>query len=441
MMEFFGPALWIYAVPAAAIWCLYFLRTRAKERIARDLLDESVAAQLLEPPSLHPVIDPNLCAGCGACAGACPEGAGEVLGVISGKATLVSPTSCIGHGACKDACPMQAIELVFGTATRGVDIPYVDPEFESNVPGVFIAGELGGMGLVRNAIEQGRQAMEAISRKRPRGRLPVLDVLIVGGGPAGLAATLAAHELGLRYRTIEQESVGGAVAHYPRGKIVMTQPVVLPIYGRVESGEIQKEALLALWRDVEERTGIEIHCGERMESLSAATFDGDTITVTTTQGKYETQAVLLCIGRRGSPQKLGVPGEDLCKVVYRLADADQYCRRHVTVVGGGDSALEAAIELSLAGAASVALVHRGEVFDRARPKNRRRVQECARRGDLEILLESRVVAISENEIEIDVAGTRQQRWNDGLIVCTGGVLPTELLRAVGIRFESKYGTR
>jgi len=438
MLDFLDPALWIYTVPAVGIWWLYFVRTHARERAARELLDESEAAQLLEPVSLHPVIDPNLCAGCGACVSACPEGADEVLGVIAGKATLVSPTSCIGHGACKDACPMQAIELVFGTATRGVDIPYVDPDFETNVPGVFIAGELGGMGLVRNAIEQGRQAVSAIARKRPRARAPELDLLIVGGGPAGLAATLAAQELGLRYRTIEQESVGGAVAHYPRGKIVMTQPVVLPLYGRVESGEIQKEALLALWHDVEERTGIEIHCGERMESLSAAP---DGLTVTTTQAKYEAQAVLLCIGRRGSPQKLGVPGEQLCKVVYRLADADQYCRRHVLVVGGGDSALEAAIELSLAGAGSVVLVHRGEVFDRARPRNRRRVQEHARRGDLEILLESRVVAISEDEVEIDVAGNRQKRWNDGVIVCTGGVLPTELLRGVGIQFESKYGTR
>ena len=176
-----------YALPLTAIWVAYaWARRRAhvQSSAARAAAKE---AGLFEPPSLHPLFDPTLCRGCGACVKACPEG--DVIGLISGKAALIEPSQCIGHGACRAACPFGAITLVFGTEERGVDIPHVRPNFETNVPGVFIAGELGGMGLIRNAIEQGRQAVAAISSLDGLGRQDRLDLVIVGAGPAGISAS------------------------------------------------------------------------------------------------------------------------------------------------------------------------------------------------------------------------------------------------------------
>ena len=155
----------LYLLVLALALAFYLLRRQRRQTRHAAELRASIEGGLAEPPSLHPVVDPALCIGSGSCVQACPE---EALGIVNGKAVLKNAAACIGHGACHAACPMQAIRLVFGTERRGIDIPNVTPEFESNVPGIFIAGELGGMGLIRKAAEQGRQAMEAI-RKRTRG--------------------------------------------------------------------------------------------------------------------------------------------------------------------------------------------------------------------------------------------------------------------------------
>ena len=218
----------------------------------------------MEPPTLHPEIDHRLCIGCTNCVAACPEqGSHQVLGMIRKKAHLVGPTNCIGHGACKAVCPVNAITLVFGTAKRGVDIPFINPDFQTNVPGIFIAGELGGMGLIRNAVEQGRQAMVSIADLVKPPHQNTLDVVIVGAGPAGFSATLSATELRLKHVTVEQEELGGTVAHFPRRKLVMTQPADLPIVGKMPFTEVQKETLIDYWREVEQKTGIIISYDER----------------------------------------------------------------------------------------------------------------------------------------------------------------------------------
>ncbi|MEJ2107936.1 MAG: 4Fe-4S binding protein [Acidiferrobacteraceae bacterium] len=242
---------------AAATIVLYLLLQGRTDRKNRKKMLEAERAGLLEPASLHPVIDPNRCLGSGSCVLACPEG--DVLGMIKRRAQLINPSHCIGHGACKSACPHDAITLVFGSAKRGVDIPTVSPNFETNVGGIFIAGELGGMGLIRNAVEQGRQAMEAIRKRRAKGKK--LDVVIIGAGPAGFSASLAAMQHKLRYVTVEQENLGGTVSHFPRGKVVMTQPAKLPIIGKVKFTETSKEKLLAFWQEVEQRTGVKINTG------------------------------------------------------------------------------------------------------------------------------------------------------------------------------------
>ncbi len=425
----------IYLTPLLAIWGLYAgLRTRNHRR-NRAIRDEATAAGLTEPASLHPLVDPNQCIGSGACVAACPEH--NVLGVIAGKAELINPTHCIGHGACKTACPVDAISLVFGTERRGVDIPLVRPNFETNVSGIFIAGELGGMGLIRNTIEQGRQAIEAIGKLEGIGQGDRLDVVIVGAGPAGFSATLGAKKQGLRAVTIEQDSLGGTVAQYPRGKLIMTAPAELPIVGKVKFTEVSKETLLEFWQKVERDTQIKINYRERMEAITPV--DGG-FEVCTTRNTYRTRAVLLAIGRRGTPRKLGVPGEGFPKVVYRLIDPEQYRGWHILVAGGGDSALEAATSIAEQPGTTVTLCYRGESFHRSKAKNRQRVDEAEAAGSLRVLLKTNVKEIGRDTVKLEQEGELMELKNDTVIICAGGVLPTPFLKRVGISVETKHGT-
>lgn len=427
----------LYAAPLAAILGVYLWRQRVAQARSVRVHADSIAAGLTEPASLHPSIDPSKCLGCGACVKACPEQPHhEVLGLIKGKAVLVGPTDCIGHGACKVVCPFDAITLVLGTERRGVDIPVLKPNFESNVPGIFVAGELGGMGLIRNALMQGQQALEAIAKGLPAHR-DALDVLIVGAGPAGLAASLAAKKLGLKYLTLEQDSLGGAVFQYPRGKLVMTSPVELPLVGKVHFRNTSKEDLLKFWTDVCKRNGLDIRYQQRVERIVGA--DGS-FQVAANGKTHEAARILLAIGRRGTPRKLGVPGEESPKVVYRLIDPEQYRGQRIVVVGGGDSALEAAASIAELGDARVVLSYRGEAFQRAKQRNRQRVEEARGAGTLEVLLGSQISEIRAEEVLIDQAGRKLKVANDAVIVSAGGILPNDFLRSIGVEVETKYGT-
>ncbi len=424
----------VYGLPCVLLLGWHLTRRRRLESRSAEIQQRTGSA---EPASLHPVIDPGRCIGCGSCLKACPEQEHhEVLGIVRGRAALINPGDCIGHGACRVACPVEAITLVFGSERRGVDIPLVTPAFESTVPGIFIAGELGGMGLIRNALEQGRQAVEAI-RGRGKASGDMLDLVIVGAGPAGFAASLTALAGGMRSVTLEQESLGGCVFQYPRGKLVMTAPATVPLIGKIDFRQTSKEQLLQFWREAEQKTGVKINYQERVEDI---TREKDGFTVKSSRSQYRTRSVLLAIGRRGSPRKLEVPGEDLPKVVYRLIDPEQYRGQQVLVVGGGDSALEAAASIAEVGSGGVVLSYRGDGFDRAKARNRERIERAAQGKSLQVLLKSKVRQIEREQVAIEREGEVLSVRNDAVIVSAGGVLPSDFLRRIGISVETKYGT-
>lgn len=424
---------YIYVAVFVVVVALYLKRRRKRHTVNVAQLQYAVESGLMEPPSLHPVVDLARCMGSGACAKACPE---QALGVVDGKAVLINAAHCIGHGACAAACPVEAIKLVFGTEKRGIDIPNVTPQFEANVPGIFIAGELGGMGLIRKAAEQGRQAINSLRKKT--GGTADYDVVIVGCGPAGLSAGLSAIEHKLRYKLLEQEnSLGGAVYHYPRQKVAMTAPVDLALIGKVKFGEVHKEKLLEFWLDVVKKTGLQISFRERMEAIER---EGGCFVVRTNLGSYTARTVLLAMGRRGTPRKLDVPGEESHKVMYRLIDPVQFQGQAVLVVGGGDSALEAAITLSEQPGTEITLSYRSAAFSRVKQKNRMSLEQQQKAGRLRVLLNSQVKSVTEDRVEIDNNGVAESLRNDAVIVCAGGLLPTPLLQKIGIEFETKFGT-
>ena len=424
-----------YLLPALLILIPAAFHLRAKKKVSaihHAVLKEAQEAGLTEPPSLHPVVDLSICMGSGACVRACPE---KALGVIKGKGVLINPTHCIGHGACAPACPVGAIKLVFGTEKRGMDIPQVDPDFQTNIPGIFIAGELGGMGLIRNAIRQGTHAVKAIT-SRPRGKADY-DLVIIGAGPAGIAASLAAKEAGLNYVTVEQEdSLGGTTYHYPRNKLVMTAPMRLPLIGEIKVREISKEELMEIWQGILDKATPNIRFSERMEEITPV--DG-IFSVRTNKATYATASVLLAIGRRGTPRKLGAKGEEQAKVVYRLIEAEQYRDKHVLVVGGGDSALEAALDIANEPGTHVTLSYRGKAFDRVKPKNRARLAEAIAENRIEQLLESTVREIGVDNIALKHGDDILERPNDAVIVCAGGELPTPMLKKMGVQVDTRYG--
>jgi len=426
-----------FLIPIALAWFIYRRVKKRRDQHSQKVLLEAKEAGLSEAPvSLHPIIDHNLCLGCGTCVDACPEG--KILGVIREKAHLINPSHCIGHGACKSACPTDAISLVLGNEKRGIDIPMLNPNFETNVPGLFVAGELGGMGLIRNAIEQGRQAMESIRQiiSNSQSNVPY-DVVIIGAGPAGFSATLDAHQHKLNYVTLEQETLGGTVAHFPRGKIVMTAPVLLPIIGQVKFSSTTKEKLIEFWKSAEQRSGARINYQERMDSIEK-TNDG--YLIKTPKSTYHTKTVLLSIGRRGTPRKLGVPGEEQNKVVYRLVDSAQYRHQHVLVVGGGNSALEAAIAIAKEPGATVTLSYRSKAFAKANPKVIDQASTEEKNARLKILMSTTIKQVDEKSVTIKTEKGEIEIKNDAVIVCAGGILPTPMLKGLGIEIETKHGS-
>jgi len=410
------------------------LARRRRERDAHAARATARDYGLHEPVSLHPVVDPGRCIGSGTCIDVCPE---NVLGMIDGQAVAIAPARCVGHGLCERACPMEAITLVFGTSTRGIELPRIRENFETNVPGVFIIGELGGMGLVRNAFEQGRQCIAGIAKDRARADGDVLDVAVVGCGPAGLSAALHLQQAGLRFVVIEKEpDVGGAVRHYPRRKLVMTHTLDIPGHGRIREREVSKERLIEIWSDVVQQARLPIVTGTLVERVER---DGGAFRVTTTDGVHRARRVILAIGRRGVPRKLGVPGEEGDNVYYGLAEPESFAGRRVLVVGGGDSSVEAALMLANEPDTTVHLSYRRAQLARIKPANLDRFLDAVRTGRITPLWSSELRKITTHTVRYtDEAGTHTLP-NDDVFVFIGGELPSKFLQETGVAMDTKFG--
>jgi len=421
---------------AVLVW-----RQRRRERDSVAARVAAIESRRHIPSSLHPVIDADVCIGSLSCVRACPEG--DILGVIDDAAVLIEGAHCIGHGRCARECPVHAIRLVFGTSERGVDLPEIDEFFESGRPGVHIVGELGGMGLIRNAITQGLEVADILDERlaemrRSRGATAsdVVDIAIVGAGPAGIATAVGARAKGRSFRVLDQHRIGGTTASYPRQKIVMTEALELPIYGLFGKPVLSKEELMHTWDKVCAKAGVTVETGAKVETVEGE--DGAFVVVTN-RGRVAARKVVLAIGRRGSPRQLGVPGENLPKVTYSLLEPEQYEGKRMLVVGGGDSALEAAAALAHAGAADVTLSYRGDNVAKARQANQAKVKALADEGKLRLLLGSNVTAIEPGQVLIKTGERTDTLANDFVIVCAGGELPLEFLAKAGVTVKRHFG--
>ena len=430
-METWGSLLFVVVV--TGFFVLRYLSAMKKKAAATRESVEKGKLFSTGPRGMHPHIDISKCIGCAACATVCPEG--DVLAMLGGQASIVNGHKCIGHSLCAEACPVGAITMMLASPSVAADMPNLTPEFETNIPGLFIAGELGGLALIKNAVNQGRECIDTIAGRLGTGRLAVgasdvFDVLIVGAGPAGISASLRAIEKKLSYITLERDEVGGTVAKFPRQKLVMTSPVEFPTYGKFNKLELSKEHLLAFWDMILNRADFNVAAGEKVDDIKKG--PDQIFTTVTASRQYRSRTVVLALGRAGEPRKLGVKGEELPKVMYRLIEADHYTGKRILVIGGGDSAVEAALGLAHQKGNTVTLSYRQERFGRIKDRNAKRIEECMRLGKVNVIFNSNAVEITPAAVVLDVNGEKRTIPNDFVWIFAGGVSPKEFLEKVGI---------
>jgi thioredoxin reductase/Pyruvate/2-oxoacid:ferredoxin oxidoreductase delta subunit len=416
---------------------IYLMHMRSKEAA---MLKAAEKGKLFSegPKAQHPQIDLSKCIGCGSCVRVCPEG--DVLGLIGGKALIINGYKCVGHALCEEACPVDAIKMVMAAPSMSADLPFLTPEHETNISNLFIAGELGGLALIKNAVTEGRECIDTISARLhshspQKADLDAYDVCIAGAGPAGISASLRAIQNGIRYLTLEQSDIGGMVARYPRQKLVMTSPVEFPLYGKFKKMALSKEEILEFWKLIGGRADFVARTCEAVEDIRKDP-DG-CFTVGTSKGKYRAYAMIMALGRSGTPRKLGVKGEDLSKVMYRLIEVDVYTDNNILVVGGGDSAVEAAVGLATQKGNNIYISYRRDSFSRIKERNSKRLEESIRSGKVRVLFNSMPVEIKPDSVILDCSGTLQEIPNDYVWIFAGGVAPNDFLQKIGIQFGTQ----
>ncbi len=421
--------IWIAAILLMGIVFIpYFIKFRKQQKADFDRHQEAVSLGADKPIAQFPQIDLMRCFGCGSCVRACPEG--DVLGVVMGKSTVINGLKCVGHARCAEACLVNAITVGLGDIKQRDDIPVMDDYNETSIPGIYIAGELGGLALIKNAIGQGRKVIEKIASSLSQ-QDDILDVIIVGAGPAGISAALTAIQHRLSYLILDQQGFGGTILQYPRKKVVMTHPVEIPLYGWLNNSEYTKEELLAIWDDIHQQYHLNIKIGEKLEHVTR--HDGY-FNIRTQNGSFRAQRIVLALGRRGTPRKLGVPGEELSKVMYKLVDAESFQNNHILVVGGGDSAIEAAVGLAMQPGNTVTISYRKSKFFRLKKKNQHNIDQLVNDGKVNIIFDSNVKEINTDSVFVQTDKEIIQLDNDYILIFAGGEPPFKLLKDMGITF-------
>ncbi|MBI1353677.1 MAG: 4Fe-4S dicluster domain-containing protein [Acidobacteria bacterium] len=456
-----------HAVPQGSTFCGKCGAPLDLWKVHRATVAEASGSKTAEKGKPRPVINASLCIGCGTCVDVCPEQG--ALAVMGGKAILAAPEKCVGHAKCSESCPTSAIGLAFGGALQTIKVPMVDETFQTNVPGVFIVGELGGMGLIKTAINEGRLVIDGIARRMRPEPAPTAsaghgadgydfedpqagvtdsresggtldspaDVVIVGAGPAGLSAALTAKQLGLRYLAFDQAEVASTIKQYPRHKFLMAEPVSMPLYGNLYIADGTKESLVSVWENILANTGVQVQTQERVENVRR---DGEALEVTTSRNRYYGRHVVLAMGKRGTPRRLGASGEGLAKVAYRLIEAETYEDDDILVVGGGDSAVEAALALSRSGRNRVTLSYRKDDFSRVRARNQQFLAEAEQKGLLAVERGSHVLEISPDAVVLETKQGRKTLPNDYVFILIGGESPEGFLRQIGVEIVEKSVT-
>jgi thioredoxin reductase/Pyruvate/2-oxoacid:ferredoxin oxidoreductase delta subunit len=431
--------LFAFLIAASVLGFFMWRYLRQMKKVEARAHESAKTGKLMSegPRAQHPQINTEYCIGCAACTTVCPEG--DVLAMLGGKAAIVNGHKCIGHSLCADICPVGAITMVMAPPSMSADMPRLTSDYETTVKNLFIAGELGGLALIKNAINQGRECVDTIAGRL--GSLPsgkstdVLDLIIVGAGPAGISASLRAIERKLNYVTLDEGEIGGTVAKYPRQKLVMTSPVEFPLYGKFKKTELSKEDLIAFWKKVLDRTDFKFRSGEKVENIARG--DDGAFAVSTSKGTHRAHTVVLALGRSGSPRKLGVAGEDLPKVMYRLIEVDHYVNKKILVVGGGDSAVEAAMGLAYQTGNQVTLSYRKETFLRIKERNSKRIADAMRSGKVKVVFNSTPVEFRASSVLLDVNGSTQEIANDFVWIFAGGEAPSAFLKKIGVGMGSR----